>query len=250
MQRLTASPPEHFFCVSTDKASSPVNVMGASKRLMEKVIMSFSEDFKVTTARFANVAFSNGSLLDGYIHRLFHAQPLACPSNIKRYFVTPQESGEICLIASVLARSGEIVFPNLQPVQMKYFKEITVQFLSALGKEVDVCQTEEEARRKAVALGPDSNQYPVYYFDSHTSGEKPFEEFYKKTDDVDQTRFEALGVITNKRKEQKENIKLNLDRIQKAVHQIHDKSDIVGLLTEILDDFDHKETGASLDEGM
>jgi FlaA1/EpsC-like NDP-sugar epimerase len=111
---LVTHKPEHFFCVSTDKAANPVNVMGASKKLMEEVIMAYSSDIKITTARFANVAFSNGSLLDGYIQRLFKKQPISCPSDVKRFFVSPEESGQICMLACILGKSGEIYFPKVR----------------------------------------------------------------------------------------------------------------------------------------
>ena len=115
---LAEFPPRHFFCVSTDKAANPVNVMGASKKIMEDMILAYSDKFKVCTARFANVAFSNGSLLAGFIDRLMKKQPLAAPLDVKRYFVSPDESGQICMLACILGKNREIFFPKLSEKQI------------------------------------------------------------------------------------------------------------------------------------
>ena len=143
---LKLNKPSHFFCVSTDKAANPVNVMGGSKKMMENVIMSYSSDLKITTARFANVAFSNGSLLYGYIERLLQRQPISCPSDVKRFFVSPEESGEICLLTSILGSSGDIYFPKLNQNQLVNFKTITEDFFNYLKKEMKVCESETEAK--------------------------------------------------------------------------------------------------------
>ena len=158
--------PSHFFCVSTDKAANPVNIMGGSKKLMENVIMSYTNEFKVTTARFANVAFSNGSLLYGYVERLFQGQPISCPSDVKRFFVSPSESGEICLITCILGNSGDIFFPKLTKNQLISFKEITLNFFKFLNKEIKICKSEKEAKEFFLKSGNDS-QYPVYFFKTH-----------------------------------------------------------------------------------
>ena len=168
---LKRNKPSHFFCVSTDKAANPVNVMGGSKKMMENVIMSYTKDFKITTARFANVAFSNGSLLYGYIERLLQRQPISCPSDVKRFFVSPEESGEICLITSILGNSGDIYFPKLNESQLVNFKTITEDFFKYLDKEIQICKSEEEAKNIALNL-TDSSPYPVYFFKTDTSGEK------------------------------------------------------------------------------
>ena len=169
---LLQHPPEHFFCVSTDKAANPVNIMGASKKLMEELIMAYSGKLKITTARFANVAFSNGSLPQGFLERLSRRQPWSCPRGIRRFFVSPQESGELCLIASVLGESGDIIFPKLEEERdMISFDGIASDLLRYLGMEADICSTEEEARQKALLLNEGSTSYPVYFFDTDTSGE-------------------------------------------------------------------------------
>ncbi len=198
LELLLRYPPEHFFCVSTDKAANPVNIMGASKKLMEEMIMAYSGRMKITTARFANVAFSNGSLPLGFMERLAKRQPWSCPRGIRRFFVSPQESGELCLLASVLAGSGEIVFPKLDEERdMISFDAIALDLIRYLGMEADICSTEEEAKQKALLLDNKSTRYPVYFFETDTSGEKPYEEFFTDKEDVDNDRFINLGVIKN-----------------------------------------------------
>ena len=195
---LVEHPPEHFFCVSTDKAANPVNVMGASKKLMEDLILKYSKKIPITTARFANVAFSNGSLLFGFMERLMKQQPFSSPRHIKRYFVSPEESGQICLMACMLGNTGDIFFPKLDyNKNMKTFSAIAVALLKELGYEADECATEEEARIKAANFDSESEKYPVYFFESNTSGEKSFEEFYTDDEELDIETFESLGVIKN-----------------------------------------------------
>ena len=174
---LSELPPKHFFCVSTDKAANPVNIMGASKLIMEHLVMSYSDRFKVSTARFANVAFSNGSLPDGWLHRLMKKQPLAAPNDVRRYFVSPQESGEICMLACILGRNREVFFPKLAEEQMRTFSGICDAFVQAAGLERHLCATDEEAKRYAAEMPYGSRQYPVVYTGSDTTGEKPYEEF-------------------------------------------------------------------------
>ena len=188
--------PERFFCVSTDKAAGPVNVMGASKRLMEDLIMAYRDRFPVTTARFANVAFSNGSLPDSWMNRLQKKQPLVAPDDVLRYFVSPEESGQICLLACILGRSGEIFFPKLRQEQMQSFSVICDRFLAAQGLEKVAFGSEEEARRYAVEMPDDSPRWPVYYAPSDTTGEKAYEEFYVPGERIDETmcgRLQALA---------------------------------------------------------
>ena len=191
------NPPEHFFSVSTDKAANPVNVMGASKKLMEKVLMAYTNDLKISTARFANVAFSNGSLLFGFIQRILKRQPLSSPNDVKRYFVSPIESGQLCMLACVLGDSKNIFFPKLDESQMMTFSTIAEHFLREIGMEPDYCESDEEARVKAANWECGMKKYPVYFFTTDTSGEKSYEEFFTKEDWVDMNRFEGLGVIKN-----------------------------------------------------
>ena len=203
MDLLTVYPPKHFFCVSTDKAANPVNIMGASKRIMEDLVMAYNKYFKVTTARFANVAFSNGSLPDGWIHRLQKKQPLAAPSDVKRYFVSPEESGQICMLACILGKPGEVFFPKLGEDQMLTFSSICDKFVTANGLEKDPCSTDAEAKKKAAAIdngqwsmvNVQSVKYPVRYFTSDTTGEKAYEEFYVPGEKIDMQRFQSLGVV-------------------------------------------------------
>ena len=191
------NPPKHFFSVSTDKAANPVNVMGASKKLMEKVLMAYTNDLKISTARFANVAFSNGSLLFGFIQRILKRQPLSSPNDVKRYFVSPIESGQLCMLACVLGDSKNIFFPKLDESQMMTFSTIAEHFLREIGMEPDYCESDEEARIKAASWEYGMKKYPVYFFTTDTSGEKSYEEFLTKEDMLDMNRFDALGVIKN-----------------------------------------------------
>lgn len=242
--------PEHFFCVSTDKAANPVNVMGASKKLMEEVIMAYSSEIQITTARFANVAFSNGSLLAGYIERLFKKQPISCPSDVKRFFVSPEESGQICMLACMLGESGQIFFPKLEEEEQVFFKDITIDFFHASDREIRLCNSEKEARQIARELN-ESNPYPIYFFDSDTSGEKLYEEFYTDNDELDLDQFDSLGVIKNARKLPLEHIELCVSDLQSLMNSgKYDKLLIVESLKKYLPDFQHIETGKSLDQKM
>lgn len=247
---LVDYPPEHFFCVSTDKAANPVNVMGASKKLMEEVIMAYSTRLPITTARFANVAFSNGSLLDGYVQRLMKRQPISCPSDVKRFFVSPEESGEICMLACVLGRSGEIFFPKLEEDELTSFKEITLDFFKTMKQEVHICSSEEEARKLAKDR-KDQDPFPVYFFESDTSGEKLYEEFYTAEDDVDMNSYHSLGIIKNAPKPSFGQINQTLSDLKKVLSsENYDKAEIVNTLKTIIPDFAHIETGKNLDGKM
>ena len=247
---LVTYKPEHFFCVSTDKAANPVNVMGASKKLMEEVIMAYSSDIKITTARFANVAFSNGSLLDGYIQRLFKKQPISCPSDVKRFFVSPEESGQICMLACILGASGQIYFPKLEEDQMVNFKDITLDFFKEMAIPVVECISDDDARNKATSMSIE-DPHPVYFFTSDTSGEKLYEEFYTDTDEVDMIKYEGMGVIKNAVKPSKTQIENCINELQMLMQSdAYDKSAIVSLMKKHLPDFEHIETGKSLDQKM
>ncbi len=251
LSKLAKNPPKHFFCVSTDKAANPVNIMGASKKIMEEVIMSYSRQFPITTARFANVAFSNGSLLAGYLERLMKSQPLSCPSDIRRFFVSPQESGQICLLACILGNTGEIFFPKLEETQMVNFKDITIDFLKTMGYETLICASEEEAKLEATKLNAKSTHYPVYFFTSDTSGEKTFEEFFTETEILDQETFDSLGIIKNAPRKEIAEIKALIESL-KTVLQRPDltKEAIVSVMHEYLPTFHHIETGKNLDQKM
>jgi FlaA1/EpsC-like NDP-sugar epimerase len=244
-------PPQHFFCVSTDKAANPVNIMGASKKLMEQVILAYGKHFKVTTARFANVAFSNGSLLQGFMERMSKNQPLSSPADVKRYFVSPEESGQICLLACILGETGDIFFPKLKEKDMLDFATIARKFLTGLGYTADESASETEAKQKAEKRRPLSKNYPVYFFQSDTTGEKSFEEFFVESEVKDEKTFKGLGVVKNAELPQfdalqpffsKLNALLERDNIQ--------KNDIVHLLNEYVPTFTHAETGKYLDQKM
>ena len=247
---LKQNKPSHFFCVSTDKAANPVNVMGGSKKMMENVIMSYSKDLKITTARFANVAFSNGSLLYGYIERLLQRQPISCPSDVKRFFVSPEESGEICLLTSVLGNSGDIYFPKLNENQLVNFKSITEDFFKYLKKDIKICKSEKEAKETAFDLS-DQSPYPVYFFKTDTSGEKLYEEFYTSEDEVNFNLYESIGVVTNSLKPSFSEMELTIKEIETLFkREFYDKEDIIKIMNRILPTFNHIETGKSLDQKM
>ena len=249
LDQLLSKPPQHFFCVSTDKAANPVNVMGASKKLMEEVILAYADEIKITTARFANVAFSNGSLLAGFIERLMKRQPLSCPADVKRYFVSPTESGQICLLACMLGNSGEIFFPKLDPEKdLVSFKEIAVDFVEAVGYKVDACNSEAEAREKANQFKGD--HYPVYFFESDTTGEKLYEEFYTHEESLDLDRFESLGVVSNAARREKKELNTIISVLENLFRTETEKDKIVKTLNELLPTFQHVETGLNLDQKM
>ena len=247
---LKQNKPSHFFCVSTDKAANPVNVMGGSKKMMENVIMSYSKDLKITTARFANVAFSNGSLLYGYIERLLQRQPISCPSDVKRFFVSPEESGEICLLTSILGNSGDIYFPKLDEKQLVNFKTITEDFFSYLKKDMKVCKSETEAKELASKMNDDSS-YPVYFFKTDTSGEKLYEEFYTSEDEVKFDLYESIGVVTNSLKPSFSEMELTITEIETLFkRESYSKEDVIKIMNKILPNFNHIETGKTLDQKM
>ena len=247
---LKLNKPSHFFCVSTDKAANPVNVMGGSKKMMENVIMSYSRDLKITTARFANVAFSNGSLLYGYMERLLQRQPISCPSDVKRFFVSPEESGEICLLTSILGNSGDIYFPKLNENQMVNFKAITEDFFKYLNKDIMICKSEKEAKEIA-SKRSDNSSYPVYFFKTDTSGEKLYEEFYTSEDEVNFNLYKSIGVISNSLKPSFSEMEVTIKKIETFFKkESYNKEDIIKIMNKILPNFNHIETGKSLDQKM
>ena len=247
---LLAHKPKHFFCVSTDKAANPVNVMGASKKLMEEVILSYADQIKITTARFANVAFSNGSLLAGYMDRIFKKQPISCPEDVKRFFVSPEESGQICLLACILGTSGDIFFPKLATNTMINFKEITLNFFKTMGVKVIQYNSDEEARLEMQTCLK-GNSYPVYFFKSDTSGEKLYEEFYTKDDTLELDKFKSLGVIENTSKPSKKNIRECLSSLKTLMDDPnYSKASIISVMKQFIPDFEHIETGKNLDQKM
>ncbi len=248
---LTEFPPEEYFCVSTDKAANPVNIMGASKRIMEDVIFSYSEYFPVKTARFANVAFSNGSLPAGFLERIRKLQPLSAPSDVRRYFVSPEESGQICLLACMLGENRAIFFPKLGEAQMMTFDAIGTELLHEHGFEVLQCGSDAEAIEKSEDLKKGSLLYPVHYAVSDTSGEKPFEEFVTEKETADMERFDSLGVITGKQVPDRNRIDALFRDLNAAfAKEETDKEEIIGIMQDYLPNFEHIETGKSLDSKM
>ena len=248
---LSEFPPEEYFCVSTDKAANPVNIMGASKRLMEDLIFSYSDRFPVKTARFANVAFSNGSLPAGFLARISKLQPLSAPSDVRRYFVSPEESGQICMMACMLGGNREIFFPKLREEQMMRFDTIAEELLRAHGYEVLRCGSDEEAVEKAEQVKNGGRTYPVHFSASDTSGEKPYEEFFTDDERACQERYRALGVITGKEWVDREELAAYLRSFENAFDDPDiKKSDVVAMIRKRLGNFAHIETGKSLDTKM
>lgn len=248
---LAEFPPDEYFCVSTDKAANPVNIMGASKRIMEDVIFSYSDRFPVKTARFANVAFSNGSLPAGFLARISKQQPLSAPSDVRRYFVSPEESGQICMLSCMLGANREIFFPKLEEAQMMTFDAIATALLEEYGYEVLRCESDDEAIEKSEELKKGGKKYPVHYSGSNTSGEKAFEEFFTEEENVDMNRFESLGVITEKEIPDKLKINDVMSELDCAFKKIDlSKDEVVCIIKKYLPNFEHIEKGKSLDSKM
>lgn len=240
-----------YFCVSTDKAANPVNMMGASKRIMEMFLMRRSLDINISTARFANVAFSDGSLLHGFNQRIQKCQPIVAPQDIKRYFVTPKESGELCLMSCIFGENRDIFFPKLsETLHLISFAEIAVKYLNQIGYEPYLCSSEEEARRFAEIL-PAQGKWPCLFTDSDTTGEKDFEEFFTENETLDMERFQNLGVIQNEPLFDNQALE-NFSQFIKARKNSMSwtKEEIVGLFHNMIPDFGHKETGKYLDGKM
>lgn len=254
LELLALYPPQEYFCVSTDKAANPVNIMGASKRIMEDLIFSYSDRFPVKTARFANVAFSNGSLPYGFLKRIAKLQPLSAPSDVKRYFVSPEESGQICMLSCMLGANREIFFPKLQETQMMTFDEIARGLLAEYGYEPLECASDAEAidRSEILKSGQNSEHlYPVHFSKSDTSGEKAYEEFFTDNESVDMDRLSALGVIINKPIPDKRKV----DELYQKLMNIFkkdtaSKEEVIAVIKEYLPNFEHIETGKSLDGKM
>lgn len=240
-----------YFCVSTDKAANPVNMMGASKRIMEMFLMRRSLELDISTARFANVAFSDGSLLHGFNQRIQKQQPIVAPKDIKRYFVTPKESGELCLMSCIFGENRDIFFPKLsEELHLITFAEIAVEYLKQIGYEPFLCQSEDEARRLAGTL-PAQGKWPCLFTDSDTTGEKDFEEFFTEKETLDMTRFHNLGVIKNEPSFDDHALEMFADYINKRKNnRSWSKEQLVSLFIKMIPEFGHKETGKYLDGKM
>lgn len=251
LRQSIANKTKKYFCVSTDKAANPVNMMGASKRIMEMFLMRRSLEIQISTARFANVAFSDGSLLHGFNQRIQKRQPIVAPQDIKRYFVTPKESGELCLMSCIFGENRDIFFPKLsEALHLITFAEIAVKYLKQIGYEPYLCKSEDEARELAHIL-PAQGKWPCLFTDSDTTGEKDFEEFFTDNEMLDMARFQNLGVIKNAPI-------FDNDSLEEFAHQIAQckqdqhwtKDQIVSLFHRMIPDFGHKETGKYLDGKM
>lgn len=240
-----------YFCVSTDKAANPVNMMGASKRIMEMFLMRASQTLPISTARFANVAFSDGSLLHGFSQRFAKRQPISAPTDVRRYFLTPQESGELCLMSCLLGENRDIFFPKLsKSLDLTRFSDIAVRYLAHLGFEAHECGSEQEARERSTEL-IQASKWPCYFFASDTTGEKDFEEFYTNAEMLDMARFQSIGVIQNEARVDAD----KLDHFTSTIESIRtrpawDKPEIVDLFNRMIPGFAHMETGKYLDGRM
>ena len=240
-----------YFCVSTDKATNPVNMMGASKRIMEMFLMRRSLDIKISTARFANVAFSDGSLLYGFNQRIQKRQPIVAPKDIKRYFVTPQESGELCLMSCIFGENRDIFFPKLSDdLHLISFADIAVKYLKQIGYEPYFCSSEDEARKLAETM-PKQGQWPCLFTDSDTTGEKDFEEFFTANETLDMARFNNLGVIKNEPDFNSQSLDQFIQFIDQCkLRKQWTKEQIVAEFQKMIPGFGHKETGKYLDGKM
>lgn len=251
LQQSIENGTKKYFCVSTDKAANPVNMMGASKRIMEMYLMRKSEQIKISTARFANVAFSDGSLLHGFDQRILKRQPIVAPNDIKRYFVTPKESGELCLMSCIFGENRDIFFPKLsENLHLISFADIAIKYLTEIGYKPHLCVTEEEARNSVEALMA-QKKWPCLFTASDTTGEKDFEEFYTENEILDMERFQNLGIIKNEVNFDS----FNLDNFTSKIAQMKadkkwNKEEIVDLFHLMIPNFGHKETGKYLDSKM
>jgi FlaA1/EpsC-like NDP-sugar epimerase len=251
IEQSIANGVKKYFCVSTDKATNPVNMMGASKRIMELFLVKYSDKINISTARFANVAFSDGSLLHGFNQRINKKQPIVAPNDIKRYFVTPQESGELCLMSCIFGENGDVFFPKLsEDLHLITFAEIAIKYLDELGYKPFICNSEDEARTSLKDVVKE-NRWPCLFTTSDTTGEKDFEEFYTDKEKLDLKRFENLGII-------KTELIFDLDLLNHFEKEITEmksnlcwtKKEIVSLFHTMIPDFGHKETGKYLDSKM
>lgn len=251
LQQSIVKGTKKYFCVSTDKAANPVNMMGASKRIMEMYLMRKSEHIKISTARFANVAFSDGSLLHGFNQRILKKQPIVAPNDIKRYFVTPKESGELCLMSCIFGENRDVFFPKLdEKLNLISFADIAVKYLDEIGYEPYLCESEDEARDNVDALIAEK-KWPCLFTGSDTTGEKDFEEFFTDTEVLDMDRFVNLGVIKNDAvydNEKLENFTFKIKDMK--LNLIWTKEMIVDLFHNLIPNFGHKETGKYLDSKM
>lgn len=241
-----------YFCVSTDKAANPVNMMGASKRIMEMYLMKRSNQIDISTARFANVAFSDGSLLHGFNQRIQKRQPIVAPNDIKRYFVIPKESGELCLMSCIFGENRDIFFPKLsEALHLITFDAIAEKYLTELGYETYICQNEDEARKLAKTLPQEERKWPCFFSPSDTTGEKDFEEFYTDKEVLDMDRFRNLGIIKNEAEDFDEKLEYFTTEIKRMKEKRSwTKSELVDLFNTMIPDFGHKETGKYLDGKM
>jgi FlaA1/EpsC-like NDP-sugar epimerase len=240
-----------YFCVSTDKAANPINMMGASKRIMEMYLMNLSQKITISTARFANVAFSDGSLLHGFNQRIQKRQPIVAPNDIKRYFVTPKESGELCLMSCIFGENRDVFFPKLnQDLHLITFADIAVKYLAELGFKPYLCASEEEARQMMATL-PEQGKWPCLFTNSDTTGEKDFEEFFTDKEVLDMNRFENFGVIKNDGNFSTDKINFFSNTIfEFKKSKKWNKELLLELFFNMIPDFGHKETGKYLDSKM
>ena len=251
IQQSVQNDVKKYFCVSTDKAANPVNMMGASKRIMEMFLMRHSRDISISTARFANVAFSDGSLLHGFNQRMQKRQPIVAPTDVMRYFITPAESGQLCLMSCIYGDNRDVFFPKLQQdVHLTSFAEIAVRYLDQLGYEPYFCETEEEARQLSQTM-PQKKKWPCYFTITDTTGEKDVEEFYTDTETLDLSSFAGIGVIKNELLYDEVPLDFFINTINQYKRQKRwSKEQLLELFTYMVPEFAHKDTGKYLDAKM
>jgi FlaA1/EpsC-like NDP-sugar epimerase len=252
LARLVGTSVKKHFSVSSDKAANPANIMGATKIFMERILLAYSDQIPFSTARFANVAFSDGSLLHGFLQRLAKRQPFSAPYDVKRYFISHEEAGQLCLLSCFLGENRDIYFPKLnEDSDLLTFSEIAVLVLEANGFSPDICASEEEAKQKASRLSPDSKTWPCYFFASDTTGEKSYEEFYTEADSVNLDRYRNVGVISQQSWKDRARIDqamATFEAIRRS--EIWRKEDMVEAIKIIVPELEHEEKGKNLDQKM
>jgi FlaA1/EpsC-like NDP-sugar epimerase len=240
-----------YFAVSSDKAANPANAMGATKRAMELCLIRAGRNLQVSSARFANVAFSDGSLLQGFTQRLAKRQPLAAPRDVRRYFITAEESAVLCLLACLAGGNRESFFPHVGPdFAAVGFQVLAERFLASRGLEAHPCADEDEARDRVDELAA-RGRWPCFFFDSDTTGEKELEEFTTTGERVELERFAEIGVVQWNGLEDEGPLDDFLGHLEAAIRRGRwTRDEVLGGLKRLLPEFRHLETGRFLDQRM
>ena len=239
-----------YFSVSTDKATNPINLMGGSKRIMELCLLNYSDEINISTARFANVAFSDGSILHSIKNRIEKKQPISIPSDITRYFISPLESGQLCVLSAFLGENRDVFFPKFTSDNLINIKDILVFFLRNNNFEPVFCNEEDKARTLIKTL-PNQNKWPVLLTKSDTTGEKLYEEFYTTSEIINSTRFKKISIIKNTHFKDDyiiNNFLKGVEILQKNKNWT--KTELISLFQSTIKDFNYEDKGKYLDSKM